>query len=154
MDDVLAAFPAWLRKQFFFFQVHSHVPEKQQASLQSGNFWKSKASTKGESASYTPPWTCFGLEMMPYDVSFGKFLFFVYSFIVFSCLTCKWHFIFYLQVHKLNTYLFRFWKYLCLGQWNILPVSASVFISSSTVHLIPQHWTFFLHRNYLFSWHS
>jgi hypothetical protein len=55
MDDVFAAFPTWLRKQFFFFQVHSHVPEKQQASLQSGNFWKSKASMKGESASYTPP---------------------------------------------------------------------------------------------------
>lgn len=65
MDDVLAAFPAWLRKQFFFLQVHSHVPEKQQASLQSGNFWKSKASTKGESASYTPQRTSVGLEMMP-----------------------------------------------------------------------------------------
>jgi len=51
MDDVLPAFPAWLRKQLFFFQVHLHVPEKQQASFQSGTFWKSRASTKGESIS-------------------------------------------------------------------------------------------------------
>ena len=97
------------RKQLFFFQVHSHIPEKQQASLQSGNLWKSKASTKGESIPlhHTHPRTCVGLEMMPCDVWWGKFLCFVFCFILFSCLTCKWHLIFCLQVHRLNNYLFR-----------------------------------------------
>jgi hypothetical protein len=37
------------KKQLFFFQVHSRVPEKQQVSFPAGNFWKKKASTKGES---------------------------------------------------------------------------------------------------------
>jgi hypothetical protein len=37
------------KEALFFFQVHSHAPEKQQASFQTGNFWKSKASTKEES---------------------------------------------------------------------------------------------------------
>jgi hypothetical protein len=142
----------WLRKQLFIFQVHSHVPEKQQSSLQSNNFWKSKASVKGESIFLhcTHPWTHVGLEMMPCDVASFSTLYLVLFYLLVSRLSGTSFSVF----KFVHTYLFRFLEISAFGASDMFCFYQLSYVSSSTVRLLPQHWTFFLHCNYLFFWHS
>ena len=54
-------------------------------------------------------------------------LFILLNFILFSCLACNWHFIFCLQVCKLNPFLFRFFEISMLGPVKYFAFTTSCF---------------------------
>jgi len=101
-----------------FFSSPLTCPWKATSFFSSWQFLEKQSFYKGRIhsfISYTHPRTRVGIEMMPRHVWFGKSLCFVFCFILFSCLACKWHFIFYLQTHKLDTYLFRYLEITLFG---------------------------------------